>query len=86
MKSWESSCQVCGKLVSNWDMRELKSVYRIFPDLTKVCEKCGVKLDYHIDYYGKKKPKDKLAVRAILLSGVAVSQRHSALMNTGYLN
>jgi hypothetical protein len=84
MQSWESTCQVCGKTKSHWDMAEVRSVYRVLPDVADVCYKCGEKMNSHVDYYGKKKQKDKDAVKSILLNGFAVNQRYSALMNAGY--
>ncbi len=84
MKAWESTCQVCGKTKSHWDMTEVRDIYRVLPDVVDVCNKCGGKMNSHVDYYGKKKQKDKDAVRNILLNGFAVSQRYSALMNAGY--
>ena len=86
MKSWPLTCQVCGKAKSHWYMGEVKSVYRVLPDLADVCNDCGEKMNSHVDYYGKKKQKDKDAVRIILLNGFAVNQRYSALMNAGYTN
>ncbi len=65
-------------------MTEVRDIYRVLPDVVDVCNKCGGKMNSHVDYYGKKKQKDKDAVRNILLNGFAVSQRYSALMNAGY--
>jgi len=77
-------CQVCGVVKSYQLMGELRSIYRVFPDLVDVCDSCGDKLNSHLDYFGDKKEKDKKAVRGILLGGVGVQGRFSEMMNAGY--
>ena len=65
-------------------MRELRSIYRIFPDIVDVCDKCGDKLNQHVNYWGKKKESDKLKVRQILMTGELVNNRFKQLMYAGY--
>lgn len=77
-------CQVCGVVKSYQLMEELRSIYRVFPDLIDVCGNCGDKLNSHVDYFGEKKESDKKAVRDILINGVAVQDRFGAMMHAGY--
>jgi len=84
MKKLESECQVCGVLKSHWFMCELRSVYRIFPDIVDICDECGVSLNQHLNYWGKKKESDKLKVRQILMDGKLVNDRFKQLMCAGY--
>ena len=65
-------------------MTEIRSCYRIFDSVKDICEKCCDKLDKHVDYYGKKKTKDKLAIRKILLEGKVINEIYSGLMFAGY--
>lgn len=65
-------------------MRELKKNYRIFESVKDICDSCGDKLDRHVDYYGKKKEKDKAKVRKILIDGKVVNEIFSKLMFAGY--
>lgn len=84
MKPWESRCQICGETKSWLSISELKPTYRIFDDLVDVCDDCGKSINRHVNYYGKKKEKDKAAVKSKLLAGAVVNERFRAMMFAGY--
>jgi len=79
-----NTCQVCGKEESIFNIKEVKSIYRIFQDAKDICSDCGDELDKHVNYYGNKSDSDKDKVRNILLSGKLIQDRFSMMMNAGY--
>ncbi len=64
-------------------MREVKSVLAVH-GMTSICGSCGDKASKFINYWGKKKRKDRVALNNYLNTGAMVQKKYSAQINAGY--
>lgn len=66
-----------------WNFRELLSIYQV-SQYRDLCNSCATNSDGYINYFGKKKDKDKKKLREHLVNGVLVIRSYQAMMNAGY--
>lgn len=78
-----NTCHRCGIKCGWFDLTELREIYRC-GGMIEICNKCGSKSDSFINYYGKKKQKDKDDLFEFLLSGKLVQDRFYQINNAGY--
>ena len=75
------TCSIC--LVKGWLFYDLRSNYSVHGFKT-VCPKCGDKANSFVNYWGKKKLKDKVNLKMYLNGGIMAQRKYSQLINAGY--
>jgi len=84
----EKQCHVCGRVFLNndynyWNMEALRACYALTGN-TGMCEKCTIKANSFVDYFGKKRAIDKQKLKSFILSGYEINKIYSGLMRAGY--
>lgn len=87
MSGAELQCSVCGLRCTYrdfryWGFAKISEIYQV--GYEDICERCGDKANRFVNYYGKKKPDDKEALRLFLVGGALPMRDYSALANAGY--
>ena len=75
-------CPLCGGELS-WFSEPLRSNYNDHK-LGSLCIKCMKKADSFVNYWGRKKEKDKRALLSFINNGIEPQRRLFAMMNAGY--
>ena len=88
MDRFKKQCHICGvvslvKDYNYWNMETLRPCYAL-TDNADMCEKCALTADSFVDYFGKKKAKDKQSLKSFILRGYEMNKIYSGLMCAGY--
>jgi hypothetical protein len=83
-------CHVCGGVFINndynyWNMETLRDCYALTNNAC-MCEKCTIKANSFVNYFGKKRATDKQKLKSFILNGYEINKIYSGLMCAGYYN
>jgi hypothetical protein len=76
-RAMNNSCDRCGVSCGWVNLTDMRDIYKI-GGIMEICTKCADKANSFVNYYGKKKEKDKSDLFNFLLSGVEVQKRYLA--------
>ena len=85
MSDIKNTCDRCGYKCGWFNLNDLRDIYRV-GGIVNLCNRCGDRANSFVDYYGKKKEKDKKDLSDFLMSGELVKKRFDEINNAGYVN